>query len=47
MSPGYPGSQTGRPSGTWSWGRVTLHFFREEWEELQRLVQLARRSDAG
>ena len=42
---------SGEPDGETVWhlelGRVTLHFFREEWEELQRLVQLARRSDAG
>jgi len=39
------------PDGETVWhlelGHVTLHFFREEWQELLRLVQLARRSDAG
>ncbi|MBZ0297231.1 MAG: hypothetical protein K8L99_32025 [Anaerolineae bacterium] len=27
-------------------GAVTLHFFREEWEELLRLVDEARQADA-
>ena len=39
------------PDGEAVWhlelGRVTLHFFREEWDELLRLVQLARKGDAG
>ena len=38
------------PDGESVWhlelGRVTLHFFREEWDELLRLVQLARKGDA-
>ncbi len=39
------------PDGETVWhlelGRVTLHFFREEWNELLRLLQLARKGDAG
>ncbi len=39
------------PDGETVWhlelGHVTLHFFREEWDELQKLVQLARAGDAG
>jgi hypothetical protein len=39
------------PDGEAVWhlelGGVTLHFFREEWDELLRLVQLARKGDAG
>ncbi len=39
------------PDGEAAWhlelGSVTLHFFREEWDELLRLVQLARKGDAG
>ncbi|MCY4021920.1 MAG: hypothetical protein OXF32_00555 [Anaerolineaceae bacterium] len=38
------------PDGETVWhlelGGVTLHFFREEWEELRRLVQLASRGNA-
>ncbi len=38
------------PDGESVWhlelGSVTLHFFREEWEELRRLVQLASRGNA-
>ena len=38
------------PDGESVWhlelGAVTLHFFREEWEELRRLVQMACRGNA-
>ncbi|MCY4525074.1 MAG: hypothetical protein OXB89_00560 [Anaerolineaceae bacterium] len=38
------------PDGESVWhlelGAVTLHFFREEWEELRRLVQMASRGNA-
>ena len=39
------------PDGEAVWhlelGSLTLHFFREEWDELLRLVQLAHKGDAG
>lgn len=38
------------PEGETVWhlelGGVTLHFFREEWEELRRLLRLASRGNA-
>ena len=38
------------PDGESVWhlelGRVTLHFFREEWDELLRLMRLARAGNA-